>query len=286
MKNVRVAYIIGIPAFLALMVLVILIYVYGMDHLGKWIVIPVLILTVLYVSQTQIQWWYSRKKPPKLIDHEKLLLEAHSPFYAELEEEEKERFERRLSLLRLTRDIKMIDQKNVPDDIGLLICAPAIELSFYDKKYFLNKYQHIVLYPHPFVSPQYGNRMHISEVEHEDGVLIFSVEQLVPSLENQMVNLVAYEWAQAYLHAYDGSTYVKCIDVQEVLDGLFLVIDLNPQQLRDAIGLEDFDTHALALSIYFKRPQLMMKHMPTSYRNLNKSIAEKQSHFSENETSS
>lgn len=280
MKNLRIAYLIGLPAFIAVIVMLILIFIYDMTYLSTWMILPILLLVVLYISESNIQWLFSKKNPPKLLEKEKILLHMHSYIYNGLKnEEELKRYEDRISLLRMTHKINTISDDSVPEDIKLLICMPIIDMTFYEENYFLKVYQRVVIYPHPFISPQYGDKFHISEIEHNDGVLIFSIEQLLPGLEKQMFNIVAYEWAQAYLFKRDRTTYVKCIDKKEVEENLIKVAYLDLEHLRKVIGLENIDLQAVALSLYFDRRELLEKHMPVTFKGIDKVYAEKKRSF-------
>lgn len=283
-KNLRLAYIIGIPAFVTAITLLLLIYGYDMKHLGPWLVFPVLMLVVLYVSQTQIQWWYSKRNPPDLHKNEKQILSNFSYIYPMLEGEEKKRYEDRISLFRLTRHIRLIDKKDVPEDVKLLICLPAVEMTFYEEETFKGKYQQIVVYPHPFLSPQHGDQVHITEIEHKDGTMVFSVEQLLPGLERKMFNIVAYEWAQAYLFVYERNAIVRAVDKEEVKENLKVVIGLDFPQLVNLIGLEDVDIHAVALSLFIDRPSLMIESMPRTYKNLKAFFEKRNRRFMEGNT--
>lgn len=236
--------------------------------MADWIIAPVIILVGLYFLQNPIQWAFSQRNPPDLLQKEKEILENFSSIYSTLDEDEKKRFEERISLFRLSRLIRLIDKKPAPEDIKLLICLPAVEMTFYEQDAFKSKYQQVVLYPHPFISPLHGDQVHISEVEHKDGTLVFSVEQLIPGLERKMFNIAAYEWAQAYLFHYERAPIVNAVDKEEVTTNLFSVIGLDFPHLKRIIGLEDVDIFAIAFSLFYDRPTIMKEHMPISFDGL------------------
>lgn len=269
-RNLKIAYLIGLPFFIFLAVIMILIFIYGRTDLSTWIIPPVIIMAGLYFLQNPIQWMFSKKNPPPLHPKEKELLQSFSAIYLHLDEEGKKEFEEKISLFRLTRLIRMIDKKPVPEDVKLLICLPAVEMTYYDKESFKGKYQQIIVYPHPFMSPQHGDQVHITEIEHKDGVMVFSVEQLIPGLERKMFNIAAYEWAQAYLFLYDRAPIVNAIDKEEVIANLLPVIRLDFPSLKRIIGLEDIDVFAIAFSLFYDRPVLMKEHMPKSFAGLGK----------------
>jgi hypothetical protein len=86
---------------------------------------------------------------------------------------------------------------NFPDDLKVLLAAQAVLLShIFDLP--LDKwraYDKVVLYPHPFMSPEIED-VHASETHFTEGVWLFSIDQLIPGMTqpHRFFNTGLYEF--------------------------------------------------------------------------------------------
>ena len=71
--------------------------------------------------------------------------------------------------------------EDVPEDLKYIVAFYAVGVTFQSPVFLFKGYDRIVFYPHPFLSPNYPDHVHSCEVEHEDGTIIYSVEQLMAS---------------------------------------------------------------------------------------------------------
>ena len=64
---------------------------------GYWIMLPIVLGVVLLISHGNIDYWYLKKYPIKLDKEVLTLLNQYIPFYNDLNEEDKVKYENRLS---------------------------------------------------------------------------------------------------------------------------------------------------------------------------------------------
>ena len=128
--------------------------------------------------------------------------------------------------------------QDIPEDIKYLVAAQALILSRKKENWLLEPYFRIVLYPHPFLSPEIPETVHASELHEEDGVLIFSMEQLLPGFFSwgKHFNLCTYEWARAYYSLFPAEKD-ELKDYQ--LDNIPIVF--QPEEVKKFIGLDLLD---------------------------------------------
>lgn len=106
-----------------------------------------------------------------------------------------------------------------------------------------------VFYGHPFPSPQFPDKLHISEYFREDGALLFSVPHMMKGNEDpaRYFNIALYESARV---AMNGS--FESVDFPS-LERLCKYGGYTVKKLEEYLGLsqENMDIKALALSLYF-----------------------------------
>ncbi len=196
-------------------------WVYYMGHEeNSFYLIPVVMAIVtVYIFTPQIEWWGNAKYPIRVDKVIRKMLYDKVSFYRRLTDEEQARFDKRLWLSIRHKDWTGMKLKNIPEDIKAMVMTPAILLTFYKSSYLFEDYERIYLYKHPFPSPRYS-KWHASEIHHEDGLLIFSIEQLFNAFlhPNKYYNIALHEWAGAYLHEYTLDSFVgmKWLDKEEL----------------------------------------------------------------------
>lgn len=106
-----------------------------------------------------------------------------------------------------------------------------------------------VFYGHPFPSPQFPSKLHISEYFEEDGALLFSVPHMMKGNEDpsRYFNIALYESARV---AINGS--FESVDFPS-LERLCRHGGYTVKMLEEYLGLsrENMDIKALALSLFF-----------------------------------
>jgi hypothetical protein len=136
---------------------------------------------IVYVSQHQINWWWYQYFPPKLDPEIKKLYQKTQPFFRNLSEEEQQLFGTRSKLFVEAKEFLGKGIEDVPEDLKYIVAFYAVGVTFQSPVFLFKGYDRIVFYPHPFLSPNYPDHVHSCEVEHEDGTIIYSVEQLMAS---------------------------------------------------------------------------------------------------------
>jgi Mlc titration factor MtfA (ptsG expression regulator) len=126
----------------------------------------------------------------------------HYPYYQKLKQEDKDIFVKRLLEFAAEKDftpMEGVETTTPPETIMTLISASAIQVTFGLKKYLLEHFSRIIIYPTP-----YFNRMtqhwHKGEASVM-GTLVFSWKDLVSGIENQTdkLNLGLHEMAHALM---------------------------------------------------------------------------------------
>lgn len=144
-------------------------------------IIPVIIAALIYIFAPQINWWWYQTHPLKADPLVKTLLNKNLPFYENLSPDEKDKFDHRMELFQLAVEFMPQGFEEVPKDVTSFIAANAIWLTFGREDFLFPKFETIVVYPHPFPSPQSDDKLVTSEIFEPDGAMVFSLEQFMPS---------------------------------------------------------------------------------------------------------
>jgi len=174
-----------------------------------YIVPNVIMMAVIYVFSPQIDFWWAKRNTPEMNPNVRLLLTKKHPFYQSLSEKEQKRFRDRVVLYMMANEFMPQKMEEVPLDLQAIVSSNAIQLTFGLKDYLLSAFEHIIIYPRPFPSPQYPTNFHTSEIYPDDKVILFAIEQLVPGTMNPQAhyNIGLHEYIRAYLHMYDEGQF-------------------------------------------------------------------------------
>ena len=166
-------------------------------YLTPWAII----LVIIYAISPQIDWWWYERYPPDVASPIRKMLETVNPFYKQLKEADKKKFRQRLELFVKGVDFMPQGWETIPEDIKYAIAANAVQLNLNKEEFLFPKYEKVVVYPTPFASPQYPETIHPSEVYKEDGVLLFSAQQLTGSFltPNKYYNIAMHEYVKVYM---------------------------------------------------------------------------------------
>jgi len=162
----------------------------------------VIIIVLIYIFAPQINFWWNQRNPPVLDNEIVDWFEQFSPFYKKLDTAGKKRYLDRISIFMEGKEFfSMGSEKNeMPDDFKAIIAEQAIKLTFHREDYMFNKYERIACYKHPFPSPQY-KFLHTVETEHEDGVILYSLEHALPGItrKDEYYNIVLHGFIEAFI---------------------------------------------------------------------------------------
>ena len=240
------------------------------EYIYSYIAVPlVLLLVLVYIFSPQINWWWYSRNPEEVPPSLRKILETRMPFYQILSPQEQEKFRHRLGLFLMGNEFipKGGDSEKVPEDIQLIIAANACQITLGETNLLLPKFEHVVVYAHPFPSPQYHD-WHVSELFEEDGVILFSAEHLMKSFMEPQThfNIGLYEYAKAFRLQYPKYTYpttsdVKWADIQQISG-------FTQERLEAWIGLKNLDIVAIAMALFFTHPQEFKQKNAFLYRHL------------------
>ena len=140
-----------------------------------------LILGLMYVFSPQIDWWWYKRYPPDLTDGIRRFFSERYNYYTRLPLRDKEVFRQKVAMFSMATDFKPMVMPEVPGDVRAIVSASAVQLSAAFEDFLYPPFENVVIYPHPFPSPQYPEHFHISELFEEDGVILFSMDHLIKS---------------------------------------------------------------------------------------------------------
>ncbi len=168
------------------------------ENYAYWLPAPLVILAALYTLSPQINWWWYSRHPPELEEPLRRILQKHHIYYPRLSVEEKLLFRQRVVLFRMNQDFKPQGWEDVPEDVKGLIAIHAVTLTLGWEEFLTEPYEHVVVYPHAFPSPQFPHHFHHSELFEEDHVLLFNAEPLMGCLlkPSTIFNVALYEYAR------------------------------------------------------------------------------------------
>ncbi len=222
-------------------------------------------LAVVYILSPQIDWWWYQKHPPELPGMVRHLVNTNSAFYQNLSPEEKTRFRNRMAMYMEANEFMAQGMEAVPPDVKGIVAASAVQLTFGQADYLLNPFEHIIIYPHPFPSPQHPEEWHACEHFEEDGVIMFSAEQLMPGfLEPQrFLNIGLYEFARVFMRKYPAVPFPQI--TVEHWPNLVAVSNFPKDKTIQYIGLKEIDLTALAVVYFFDFGEKFKEAMPHEY---------------------
>ncbi|MEN0006199.1 MAG: zinc-dependent peptidase [Bacteroidota bacterium] len=225
----------------------------------------VVLLAIIYVFSPQINWWWYTRNTPKLDPRLTILLQQRMPFYQQLTLEAKKQFRDRIFLYMHANEFTPQGTDSVPEDIKLVIAASAVQLTFGQEDFLLAPFEKIIIYPKPFPSPQYPRHFHASEIYEEDGVILFSAEQLMLGFmqPNQYYNIALHEYAKVFRVNYPEKDYPKL--PEDIWEKLEQISHFSRKAVTEWINLEVLPPYPVSVSHFFIFPQAFQAHLPEVY---------------------
>lgn len=216
----------------------------GQEEL-TWLLIPImLVLATIWALRPQIDFWWHQKFPPELDPMGRKIVEQY-PFYQQLTEVDQAKFRSRTDIFINNKSFLAMGSEEVPDDIKIMVAANAVILTLDQDDFLLEPFDQIVFYVNSFPSPLYPGKFHNSEMESEDGTLIFSLKTMLPSQINssRRYNIVLHEWAKVLLHKYPD--YLTTINYS--WEELEQISGLSKQDIEIQVGLPIDDIRPVIL---------------------------------------
>jgi hypothetical protein len=229
------------------------------------------ILVSYFIFRHQIEIWWQKKYPQKFDPKIDRALMAFLPPYSEMNETNRKTFQTRLD--QFVKRKVFIGQSipDVPDDIKYLISASGLLLHFHKEDWELKDYDRLVFYKHPFLTPNSPDDVHTLEVEHEDGVLIFSLEQLIPGLQDykQYYNTALHAFAEIYIR---HNPIVFKQDRDTIWKDIEAVGFVKKDKLSSYLGINEIDPIPVLIHYYVYYQDKFSKLMPDYYELLTSNI--------------
>lgn len=230
-----------------------------------WLIPPVILLVAVYVFHPQIDFWWYKYQPPLLDEPILKWLSLYSSYFQSLEFEDKKKFATRMALFIKAKEFIAIgeEREKVPEDIKAIASLNAIKLTMHKEKFMLNPYERIVLYKHAFPSPLH-RFLHTVETHHEDGVIIFSIEHLVPGITRQkeFYDISMHGYAEAYLQKDPPTDWIMPSDFKE---GVSKVVPFNFKHIQANTGFEQLNEQAVAITLYLTSEESFRAVFPELY---------------------
>lgn len=241
-----------IAAFLLLLAILLgyLTYEYGESYtIG--LVLSVILLVLAYVFAPQINWWWWMRNPPDLPRSLHPPIER-TPFYQRLSEADQRIFRRRVFLFGQAQIFRPQAIKEVTADVKTAISAAAVQVNFHRLEFLYPDYENIIVYLHPFPSPQFPDHMHASEVfedEHGNG-LIFSVEHVLRSFlePESYYNVCIHEYARLLIKTSPETKFPAITEAY--WPTLEQISGFSHEKLLEYIGLDEIDPQLVAIHHY------------------------------------
>lgn len=228
-------------------------------------IIPCVVLTVvLFMLGPQVDWWWYRRHPPEIKPKLRAFLEARFPFYQKLDEAEKKRFRHRMALYMEANEFVAKGMEEVPSDLKAVVAATAVQATFRRKDWLMSKFEHIIIYPHPFPSPQY-EQWHACEHFEEDGAIIFSAEQLMAGFlqPSRYFSVGLYEYARVFHRCYPQESFPNIGEGH--WPALQQIGGMSKEVIEKWIGLPEVDPIAVAVAHYFTFPERFAAVLPDEF---------------------
>ena len=255
------ARVLGVP--FVIMTLLGLYMAFTADGSGAYfIVIGVLVLVATYVFEPAINWWWWNKYPPDLDNELTTLLEKKSVQYNALTAEQQREVRKRLFFFRKAHNFMPQGMEQSPDDVEIMIGLAPIIMTLHQEEYQFEHFENIVLYAHPFPSPQYETEFHASEIYEPDGVAMFCTSHIVRGFmqPDLYLNPAWYEYAKIFMRTYPG---ILPSNISAVTWEQLQQISSFPEEaLQRWIGLKDLDKTAITFAYYFLFPKKFRQVLP------------------------
>lgn len=229
----------------------------GNEDVTIWLILPTILLAIVLIFYGHIDFWWHKRHPIPVDRKIIQWLERFFPFYQQLDREGRSKFEYRLSLYMEGREFKSIgsEVREVPEDIKGIISSLAVMLTMNQKDFLLGDYDRIYLYKHPFPTPHH-QYLHSVEVNHEDGLILFALEYLLPGItrEKEFYNIGIHAFAEAYIKVFQPQLPdPKSISWEKIQQ----ISHYRKEDVLSTTGMKDLNMQAVLITCYFTNPVKM-----------------------------
>lgn len=224
-----------------------------------------LVLGLMYVFSPQIDWWWYQRNPPDLTDGIRRFFGEHFSYYTRLPLRKKEAFRQKVAMFSLATDFKPMVMPEVPEDVKAIVSACAVQLSGALDHFLYPAFETVVIYPHPFPSPQHPEHFHLSEIFEEDGVILFALDHLVKSFAepDRYYNIGLHEYAKVFVLTYPAHPYPQL--TEEIWGPLEEISQFSEEAITQWINLPSIDPLPVSIAHFFVFPDRFQEVLPEIY---------------------
>ncbi|MBK9271065.1 MAG: hypothetical protein IPM48_05675 [Saprospiraceae bacterium] len=222
-------------------------YGFTRESLNATVILMLVILAVgVFIFKHQINDYFYQVKTPDLSEREKLFLSSRYSFILNMASEEKNKFFIELSRACLVHEFIPMNLAKFYEELKWMVLVPAVKLGVFKDPKIWKRYQRTVVYQHPFISPNIG-QVHVCEHDREDGVLIFSEEQLNASFwePDKYFNPAWYEWC--LIITEEKNPALPLLSEQELIEFCPNIFKQTQEAILNWLGLQRLSTKALVL---------------------------------------
>ncbi len=226
------------------------------SDLSYWVIPPFLCAAVIFIMAPQIDFWWNKKHPPGVDQPIRDWLMLHSEFYQNLSNDDKQKFEDRLSLYLLGKEFFTMGkqkQEGMPEDIKAIIAYNAIIITFYQEDFMMGDFDRMVVYKHPFPTPN-NQFLHTVETEIEDGVMLFALDYLLHGAINpkQYYDIGMHAHADAYMKNNPNLYWENLTETS--WDYVQTICGFTKEQIVTVLGFKQQDIIPVIITLYFTYP--------------------------------
>ncbi len=260
---------IAAPLVLLLGVVLWVSYGMGYDQYSYWLIPVVVALAVLYVMHPEIDGWYVKNHPQRLPKGMVRFIEDHLPVTALMDTAQRADFEKATFTYLKSTTFMPQGFEQVPEDLKVVVAASGFALTAFRSEWHkkIMAFENIVIYRHPFPSPQYPKYLHSSEMYIKDQVILLCADHFMKAFRypQQYFNTAMYEWAKVIFLDEKPEFEIN-------LEALPQISGFENEVIVDYIGLPESYVHweAVATTYFFIFPVRYKMHMDTSYERISK----------------
>jgi len=242
---------------------------YQVNDAWFYLIIIGLVFTVTsYVLSPQLNWWWWQRSPPDLPPKMTQLLAQRYPFYNKLSSDEQREFRRRMFLFIEGTNFMPKVMETVPYDGKVMLSVAPVSITFREPYFLFDNFENVIVYPHPFPSPQFPETFHTSEIYEPDGVLMFSMEHLIHGFVDaeKYLNPSWYEYAKIFQLSYPAYDYGDWSAVN--WKDLEAISGFSEEALHKWFVLKQLDIRAMGIAFFFLFPKSFQQYLPTLFHKL------------------
>lgn len=235
----------------------------------------------LFDRPLYIHLYFNKKQ---ISDQEAFFLRQNFPFYQKLSPKHKRYFDHRLASFKEEYEIIPRQDFQMDKDVGTLIAGTYVMLTFGMRKYLVNSFDKIIVYPEEYYSTV-TEQYHKGEFNPGLKAVVFSWKDFVTGHEtsNDNLNLGIHEFSHVIHHHSlkhnDGSS----LSFRKHHSRLFKEINYPPNRKRlidsDYFRIYAYTNHFEFISViiehYFETPEEFKKQFPELFDNVSKMLNHK-----------